>query len=374
MKNGRICAQIDVSAFVHNLDEIKKVLAPGAQVCAVVKTDGYGHGALPLSAVMESREEIWGYAVATAQEAYQLLDAGRSKPILILGYVFSEDIAQLVQRGVRPTIFSYALAKEFSDAAVALGATAKIHIKLDSGMNRIGFLCDEAAVEEIKKIAALPNLEIEGIFTHFAKADEKDKSFCEEQARRFFFVVDALKEAGIAIPMQHMANSAAILDLPKFHLDLVRGGIILYGLYPSAEVGREAVCLQPVLSLKSHVVHVKTVAAGETISYGGTCLLKEEKKIATIPVGYGDGYPRALSNKGWVLIRGAQAPICGRICMDQFMVDVSHIPDVAVGDCVTLVGKDGAECITMEQIGALSGRFHYEFACDLGKRIPREYI
>ncbi len=372
-QNSRICAHIHLCDFIHNLDEIKGALQPNTKVCAVIKTDGYGHGALPLARIMEAREEVWGYAVATAQEARMLYDAGLKKPVLILGYVFAEDVADIVLHHVRPTVFSYESAKEFSDLAVASQETVSVHIKIDTGMNRIGFLCNEASIDEILAISKLPNLKIEGVFSHLATADEADKAFSKQQAKQFLWVVEELKKRGLNIPIKHLANSAGILDLPEYHFDMVRAGIILYGLYPSDEVGKEAIRLRPILSLKSHIVHVKEIEAGESISYGKTYVAPAKRKIATIPVGYGDGYPRALSNIGWVLIRGARAPICGRICMDQFMVDVTDIPDVAVGDVVTLIGKDGGEAITMDEIGSLSQRFHYEFACDLGKRIPRSY-
>ncbi|MCD8045894.1 MAG: alanine racemase [Clostridiales bacterium] len=368
-QHSRICAQINLDAFEHNLNEIKRVISPDTKVCAVIKTDGYGHGASVLASVMEGHEEIWGYAVATVEEAVTLRDGGIEKPILILGYVFEEDLDTLIDLDIRPTVFSLAVAEELSAEAVRKNRAVHIHIKLDSGMGRIGFPCCEETIETIAQIANLPNIVTEGIFTHFARADERDKSWSKRQAERFFSVTDALAQRGIRIPIRHISNSAGIIDLPQYNLDLVRAGIILYGLWPSDEVNREAVDLQPILTLKSHVVHVKTMTDGEPVSYGGTYCVSGTQQIATIPVGYGDGYPRALSNRGYVLIHGQKAPVCGRICMDQFMVNVTGIPDVKPGDEVILVGGG----ITMEEIGTLSGRFNYEFACDLGKRIPRVY-
>lgn len=372
-KYSRVCAEIDLDSFEHNLNEIYRLIAPGTRVCAVIKTDGYGHGALPLAQVLEPRDEIWGYAVAAVQEAKQLRSAGMKKPILILGYVFPEDYADIVKEDIRPAVFSLEMAKQISEAAASQQKTARIHIKLDTGMSRIGFQCTPDSAEIIAQIAVLPCIEIEGIFTHFAKADETDKTFTEHQVQRYQQMQEWIREKGVNIPIHHVSNSAGIIDLPQYNMDMVRAGIILYGLWPSDEVLRERIDLKPVLTLKSHVAHVKELEAGRTISYGGTYELTEPRKIATIPVGYGDGYPRSLSNKGYVLIHGQKAPIRGRVCMDQFMVDVTDIADVRVLDEVTLVGTDGKESITMEEIGNLADRFNYEFACDLGKRIPRVY-
>lgn len=372
-KFRRVRADIDLDAFLHNLDEIHRCVNPGTKVVAVIKTDGYGHGAVPLAKLMESREEIWGYAAATAEEAGVLRENGMKKPILILGYTFPEQYKQLVEEDIRPAVFSYETARQLSDTAVSLGKTLRIHIKLDTGMSRIGFQVTPESADEIAQIAALPNIVIEGIFTHFSKADETDKTFTQKQTASYLQMVDWLKERGITIPLHHVSNSAGIVDLPQYNMDMVRAGVILYGLWPSDEVHKEKIDLRPILSLKSHVVHVKELEADRLISYGGTYRTTRRQKIATIPVGYGDGYPRQLSNKGYVLIHGQKAPICGRVCMDQFMVDVTEIPDVKPLDEVTLIGRDQDECITMEELGELSGRFNYEFACDLGRRIPRIY-
>ncbi|MCC8149917.1 MAG: alanine racemase [Lachnospiraceae bacterium] len=372
-KHSRICAEINLDHFEHNLDEIRRLISPDTKICAVIKADGYGHGAVMLVHRMETREEIWGYAVATVEEAVILREAGMKKPILILGYVFDEDVDTLIDLDIRPTVFSYAAAEKLSAAAVRKKRSVKIHIKLDSGMGRIGFPCTEESAEVIAQIAALPHSKIEGIFSHFARADETDKSYANLQAERFSFVVDCLEKRGVQIPIRHISNSAGIIDLPQYNLDMVRAGIILYGLWPSDEVLKERIDLRPVLTLKSHVVHVKTMEDGETIGYGGTYRVRGTQRIATIPVGYGDGYPRALSNRGYVLIHGEKAPICGRVCMDQFMADVTEIPGVEPGDEVVLIGKEGGREITMEEIGDIAGRFNYEFACDIGRRVPRSY-
>ncbi len=370
---SRVRADIDLDAFEHNLNEIRRCIRPETKVIAVIKTDGYGHGAAALAEVLEPRDDIWGYAVATVEEARILKNHGYQKPILILGYAFPEQYDEIVRSDIRPAVYTYETAKLLSDTAAARDKTINIHIKLDTGMSRIGFQISEKNADEIARIAALPNIMIEGIFTHFAKADETDKTFTKDQAENYDKMIRWLLERGVEIPLHHISNSAGIMDLPQYNLNLVRAGIILYGLWPSDEVMKENMDLKPLLSLKSHIVHVKELEDGRCISYGGTYRVSGTQKIATVPVGYGDGYPRSLSNKGYVLIHGQKAPICGRVCMDQFMVDVSEIADVQTGDEVTLIGTDGAETVTMEELGDLSGRFNYEFACDLGKRIPRVY-
>ena len=369
----RICANISLKALEHNLDAIHGCIERDTKIIAVVKADGYGHGAVPLAEVMAQREDIWGYAVATPEEAEELYSNGIKKPILILGYTFPEYDEQIVKEGLRPAVFSLERAKQLSEEAVCQNKDCKIHIKLDTGMSRIGFQVTEQSADEIAQIAALPNIIIEGIFTHFSKADETDKTFTRKQADTYEQMLTWLKDRQIEIPIHHVSNSAGIVDLPEYNKDIVRAGIILYGLWPSDEVEKNNINLQPLLSLKSHVVHVKELEPGRIISYGGTFEVEKTMQIATVPVGYADGYPRSLSNKGYVLIHGKRAAICGRVCMDQMMVDVSEIPDVKPGDEVTLIGTDGAETITMEELGDMSGRFNYELACDLNKRIPRIY-
>ena len=343
----RICANISLKALEHNLDAIHGCIERDTKIIAVVKADGYGHGAVPLAEVMEQREDIWGYAVATPEEAEELYSNGIKKPILILGYTFPEYDEQIVKEGLRPAVFSLERAKQLSEEAVCQNKDCKIHIKLDTGMSRIGFQVTEQSADEIAQIAALPNIIIEGIFTHFSKADETDKTFTRKQADTYEQMLTWLKNRQIEIPIHHVSNSAGIVDLPEYNKDIVRAGIILYGLWPSDEVEKNNINLQPLLSLKSHVVHVKELEPGRIISYGGTFEVEKTMQIATVPVGYADGYPRSLSNKGYVLIHGKRAAICGRVCMDQMMVDVSEIPDVKPGDEVTLIGTDGAETITM---------------------------
>lgn len=370
----RVCAKINLDALKYNVESIEKAVKGSAGVVAVIKTDGYGHGAIPIARCLEKDKRIWGYAVATAEEADILRQAQIKKPVLILGAVFSYAYQMLIKQGIRMTVFSYEMAKEISYEALKQQKTAKIHIKIDTGMGRIGFLADNHSLQEIKKIASLPNIKIEGIFTHFAKSDFKDKTSATSQLMKFKEFIRSVEREGIELTVRHCSNSAGIMDMPEANLDMVRAGIILYGLQPSDEVKKEKVPLKPVMSLHSHVVHVKKVAPMTGISYGHTYVSKKEAVIATIPVGYGDGYPRSLSNKGYVLINGQRAKICGRVCMDQMMVDVTEIPDVNVGDEVTLMGTDQGMQITAEELGELSGRFNYELVCDIGKRVPRLYM
>ena len=373
-KFERVKAVVSLDAIAHNFEEMKKNIADGTKIVAVIKADGYGHGAEAIARLIEGYEYIWGFAAATAEEAIQLKDAGVKKPVLILGLVFEEYFQELIQKEVRMTVCDYDMAKALSEEAVRQGRQVHIHIGLDTGMSRIGFADNQESVEEIKRIAALSNVEIEGMFTHFARADETDKSPAEDQLKRYLAFVELLEKAGVQILLKHCSNSAGIIRMPEANLNMVRAGITIYGIYPSAEVERDIVKLIPAMELKSHVAFVKDLPAGTAISYGGTFASETDLRVATIPVGYADGYPRTLSNKGWVLIHGQKAPILGRICMDQFMVDVTHIADVKHGDEVTLIGRDGDECIHIDELGDLSGRFSYEFACEISKRVPRVYI
>ena len=373
-KFERVKAVVSLDAIAHNFEEMKKNIADGTKIVAVIKADGYGHGAEAIARLIEGYEYIWGFAAATAEEAIQLKDAGVKKPVLILGLVFEEYFQELIQKEVRMTVCDYDMAKALSEEAVRQGRQVHIHIGLDTGMSRIGFADKPESVEEIKRIAALSNVEIEGMFTHFARADETDKSPAEDQLKRYLAFVELLEKAGVQIPLKHCSNSAGIIRMPEANLNMVRAGITIYGIYPSAEVERDIVKLLPAMELKSHVAFVKNLPAGTAISYGGTFASETDLRVATIPVGYADGYPRTLSNKGWVLIHGQKAPILGRICMDQFMVDVTHMAVVKHGDEVTLIGRDGDESIHIDELGDLSGRFSYEFACEISKRVPRVYI
>lgn len=369
----RVCAEINLDAAAYNFNSMKENLTEGTKIIAVLKTDGYGHGAVPIARMVQEYEYLWGFAVATVEEALLLRRAGIRKPVLILGYVFPDACEEIVQNEIRPTIFTFDSARQFSEEAVRQGKTVHLHIKVDTGMSRIGLKDDEESADLVREISQLSNVEIEGLYTHFARADEKDKADVRRQLMRYQAFAELVKAKGVEIRMHHCSNSAGIFDLKEANLDAVRAGISIYGLYPSEEVNHLAVPITPVLTLKSHVVYVKDIEPGTSVSYGGTFTAEKSMRIATIPVGYGDGYPRSLSGKGRVLIRGRQAPVLGRICMDQFMVDVTHIPGVRAGDMVTLIGSDGGNGITMEDLGELSGRFNYELACDIGKRVPRRF-
>ena len=380
-KYYRAYVTINLDAIYDNVVNLRNRLMEGTHIIAVIKTDGYGHGAVPIAKTID--ELVSAYAVATVDEAKNLRNHQITKPIYVIGYTHESQIERMIEDEIRPTVFTYEMAEAVSEVAVRLGKTAKVHIKIDTGMGRIGFLPNEKSLNEIKKIHALPGIEIEGIFTHFATADEKDKMETTKQLNRFRRFLHFLKNEGIEIPIRHCSNSAAIIEMPEIRedetgqgltLDYVRAGIAMYGLYPSEEVDKSFVALKPALGLKSHVVYVKEVEAGTRISYGGTFVADKKMKIATIPLGYGDGYRRSLSNRGYVLIRGKKAKILGRVCMDQFMVDVTEIADVQKDDEVVLSGKSGQEEITAELLAQMATEtFNYEIVCDLGKRIPRVY-
>ena len=371
----RVWAEVDLDAVCYNMEQMHGNIDPHTKMVGVIKTDGYGHGAIPIARELEKMDYVWGYATATVEEALSLRRAGMEKPILILGYTFPYCYEDLIRYEIRPAVFREDMLSQLSECAARLGKKAKIHVKVDTGMTRVGIRPDESGLTFVKKVLATQGVELEGMFTHFARADEKDKTYARRQLKRLKDFMELVeKETGYHIPLKHCSNSASIVELPEANMDLVRAGITLYGLWPSDQVSKEIVPLKPVLSLRSHIVFVKEVEEGVGISYGGTFVTPHKMRIATIPVGYGDGYPRGLSGKGYVLIRGKKAPILGRVCMDQFMVDVDGIPEAKEGDVVTLIGRDGEETITIEQLGELSGRFNYELACDLGKRVPRVYL
>ena len=371
---SRVYAKIDLDAIAYNMEQMKQNIRPETKVMAVIKADGYGHGAVQIAEMMERWNYIWGFAVATLDEAVVLRTEGIQKPILVLGCVFPDQYMEMLKHEIRMNIYTEEMAESISRMAAREGKTAYMHIKLDTGMSRLGFGINEQSAETIKRISKMPNVNMEGIFTHFTKADEKDKSFTKKQIQEFVWMTERLKEKNVRFTYEHCYNSAGIIDVPEANFDIVRAGISTYGLYPSEEVDKTNVKLKPALALKSHVAFVKEIERGTPVSYGGTFVAKEKMKIATIPVGYADGYPRSLSNKGYVLIRGKKAPILGRVCMDQFMVDVTQIEGVSFGDKVTMIGKDGNEILPVEVLSELSGRFNYEFVCDLGKRIPRVYV
>lgn len=370
----RVYAKINMNAILSNMEQMNQKINPGTKMLAVVKTDGYGHGSIPVAKLLQDKEYMFGFGVATVDEAMDLRNAGVKLPILILGYTFPDGYDDLAKEDIRPALFREDNLTLLSDAANRNNKKIKVHIKVDTGMSRLGIRPDDSGLAFVKKAYETAGIEIEGIFTHFARADEIDKTSANKQLSTFNnFVKRIESELEIVIPIKHCSNSAGVIEMQDANLDIVRPGITVYGLMPSDEVNVNTIKLTPALSLYSHVVFIKELEAGREISYGGTFVTEKAMRVATIPVGYGDGYPRSLSNKGFVLIRGKKAPILGRVCMDQFMVDVTDIPEAKEDDLVTLVGTDGEERITAEMLGELSGRFNYEFVCDLGKRIPRVY-
>ena len=372
-EHNRVCAEIDLDAIAYNMEQMKKRIGDHARLIAVVKADGYGHGAVPIAKMFEACSYVWGYAVACLEEATELREHGIRKPILVLGCVFPDQFEEMIRYDVRPAVYMESMAERISQEAVRQGKDAFIHIKIDTGMGRIGFPVTEESADAIERISRLPGIRIEGMFTHFAKADERDKTYTFLQHDRFMRMKEMIEKRQVPTRYFDCDNSAGIIDFPDMKHDLARAGIAMYGMYPSDEVDQKAVDLRPALSLVSHVSFVKEVGAGTPISYGGTFVSDRPMRVATIPVGYGDGYPRSLSNKGYVLIHGKRARILGRVCMDQFMADVTDIPETAFMDRVVLVGRDGDEEITVDELADLSGRFNYEFVCCLGKRIPRIY-
>jgi len=369
-KRERIWAEIALDSITENYNLIKQALPADTQMMAVVKADGYGHGALPVAKQLQGLTYIWGFGVATIEEASLLRDGDITKPILILGNVFEDDYSILLERDLRPTIFTVAMAEKLSALALKMKKRLAVHIKVDTGMTRLGFADDEKGFADIQNISQMSGIYLEGLFTHLACADEQDKSSAKEQLRRYELFKEQLANKGLLFPIAHTANSAAAMELPAACYDMVRIGIAGYGVYPSPAVLRTKIPIRPALALKSHVIFIKEVKAGTPISYGATYITPSDKKVATIPVGYADGYPRSLSSCGSVLIRGKQAPILGRICMDQMMVDVTNIVDARELDEVILLGGE----ITIEELSELSGKFPYEFICGIGKRVPRRYI
>ena len=371
--HDRVWAQIDMDAVLYNMDSMRANIRSETKIVAVLKTNAYGHGAVAIMKELEKVPYVWGYAAATFEEAKQLRENGARKPVLLLGYVFPYCYRELVRLGIRAACFREDMLEELSKAAAEEGKTALVHIALDTGMGRIGIRPDDEGLAFVRRASQTPGVEIEGMFTHFAKADEEDETPTLRQIALYEGFRDrAAEELGVRIPLCHCSNSAGIIEFPQANMDLVRAGITLYGLWPSDEVSRTAVPLRPVMTLYTRIVYIKEAGPGTSVSYGGTFVTKAEKtRIATVPVGYGDGYPRSLSGKGYVLIAGRKAPILGRVCMDQMMVDVTDIPEAEEGSLCTLIGRDGGETITMEDLGELSGRFNYELACDINARVPR---
>ena len=360
--------KIDLDAIEENIRTIREQV--GVDVMAIVKADAYGHGAVQVARLLQDKCAFFG--VSSVLEAMELRQAGIFNPILILGHAPVRAFPTLVEAEIRPTIFHYEDAVALSKAAQLLDKSAAFHFGVDTGMSRIGFQATEEDADLCAKIARLPGLYAEGLFSHFATADCADLTKSKAQAALFDRFYEMLQARGVEIPIRHLDNSAGLMNFDN-HYQLVRSGIVTYGLYPSDEVDTSSLKIRPALQWLSRVTHVKTLPAGREISYGGTYVTTKDTRVATVPVGYADGYRRSLSGKFYVLIRGKRAPILGRVCMDQLMVDVTNIPDVPLNDRVVLVGKSGNEEITMEQIAAAADSFNYEFVCGISRRVPRVY-
>ncbi|SKA87163.1 alanine racemase [Clostridium sp. USBA 49] len=367
-----VWAEVNLDNLAHNMREIRKI-SKSKDIIAVIKADGYGHGALDIAPTLLENGAT-KIAVAVLNEAIELRRGGIKAPIIILGFTPPSLIDMLLRYDIEQTVYSYELAKEISNMAQKKNKKAKIHIALDTGMGRIGFLPNDESVEDVYKISKLPNIIIEGLYSHFSTADEEDKTYTELQLKKFNEFYDKLIKKGIKINIRHIANSAAIIDLPKSHFEAVRPGVILYGYYPSEEVSREKINLKPVMSLKTNIVHIKKLPAGEYIGYGRKFKTNRESIIATLPVGYADGYTRFLFEKAKVIINGSFAPVVGRICMDQCMVDVTDIKNVQLGDEVILLGEKDNLKFDADDIAKLIGTINYEVTCMISKRVPRVYL
>ena len=371
-ESARTYALVKLAAIRHNILQVRNNIRKETSIMAIVKADAYGHGAIPVAKALENLVDAYG--VALIEEALELREAGLQQMILILGYTGEEWYEELVRHRISQTIYTYDMAQKLNDTAAKMGRTTPIHIKLDTGMGRIGFRADETSISTVKKICEMPFLEPEGIFTHFARADEETIAPAREPFARFMKFVSGLEACGIHIPVRHVSNSASVIGFPEANLDMVRAGIMTYGLYPSEKVAKEPVVLQPAMEWKTKISFIKEVEAGTPIGYGGTFVAPRPLKVATIPVGYADGMKRDLSGRGRVLVCGQYAPILGRICMDQFMIDVTDIADVKTGEEVVIFGRQGKKEIPVEEIAAQSHSFNYEFVCSVSQRVPRKYV
>lgn len=385
MNSSLIWSEIDLNAVSHNVRELRRITGAGARLMAVVKANGYGHGSVEIAqTALENGAAYLG--VARMEEGLVLRRAGIAAPILVLGYTPPEHGKTLVAENLTQTVYAFEAAEALSEAAAGMKKKAKVHIKVDTGMGRLGILPDSPRISMLGKhlpgnahrvidsVCRLPHVEVEGIYTHFAAADSRDKTYTLQQFERFLEFLDKLKHHGLDFPIRHAANSAALIDLPETHLDMVRTGISIYGYYPSAEVDTSRLSLMPAMTLKSRVVHVKMVPAGFHISYGMTYQTDRPTVIATISAGYADGLNRLLSSRGRMLVHGARAPIVGRICMDLCLLDVGHVPDVQVGDEAVIFGCQGRECIPVEEVAESLNTIHYEIVTSLTSRVGRVYL
>jgi len=384
LESPLVWAEVDLEAIAHNVRELRRITDPGADLMAVVKANAYGHGAVEVTRkALENGADSLG--VARIEEGIELRKAGVKESVLIFGYTPPALASKLIGFDLTQTVWSYTTAQALSDIAVSSNKQIKVHLKVDTGMGRLGLLPDchrppvteqnsmGNAVREAKSISLLAGLELEGVYTHFASADSSDKTYAGKQFEIFLDFLNELRRAGINPPLCHAANSAAIIDLPETHLDMVRAGIAIYGLYPSNEVNKRRIVLKPAMTLKSKIVHLKKVPPGFKVSYGSTYQTPKPTTIASIPVGYADGFNRLLSSRGHMLVRGRRAPIVGRVCMDQTMLDVGHIPGVNLEDEVVIFGKQKDGSITVDEIAASLNTINYEIVSALTARIPISY-
>jgi alanine racemase len=372
-KFNRVWAEVNLDNIAHNVREIRKITNPRAEIMGVVKADAYGHGVLQTAKTLLD-SGVSRLAVSMIDEAIQLRNSGIDAPILVLSYTDPVRAEEIIINNVTQTVFSHDLANALSEAAVRLNRNTKVHIKIDTGMTRVGFMPGYSAIKNVVEISKLPRIIIEGLFTHFASADEKDRDYTYMQFERFMSIFSELQRIGVYIPIKHVANSAAIIAYPEMHLDMVRPGLILYGLYPSEEIQKQVVELKPAMTLKANVIFVKDVEKDTSISYGRIFTTSRESKIATIPIGYADGYTRLLNGKARMLINGEFADVVGKICMDQCMVDVTGLGSpIKVGDEAVIFGEQLGKTIRVEDIANSIGTINYEVICLIGKRVPRVY-
>ena len=368
----RAYAKIHLDRIEENMKAMQANLTPDTKMFGVVKADGYGHGAIPVAKTIDPY--VFAYAVATAEEAFQLRRHGITKDILILGSSPTGCYREIILQNICLAVFQLERAEQLSGLAMELGKKARIHIAVDTGMSRIGLAPTEDSADIVKEISTLPGIEICGMFTHFARADEFDKSYAEGQIRAFREFNRFLTERQISVPILHCSNSAGIMDLKEANMDAVRAGITIYGLYPSDEVKKDQMKIRPAMELKSFITYIKEIRAGSAVSYGGTFVAEKNMIIGTVGIGYADGYPRNASGKGYVLVCGKRVPILGRVCMDQLMIDLTEVSDAVEGSEVTLLGSDGDLEISMDELVGFCGGFHYEIPCMIGKRVPRVYV
>ncbi len=368
-----IWLEIDLHRLAMNMRQFRGVLPAGVALMAVVKADAYGHGAVPVSEVALA-EGAAMLGVASLEEGVHLRRNNITAPILILGYTDPRQFNLLVECGLTPTIFHWESVSALSRLAAGLGKKVPVHVKLDTGMGRLGLNHLREAMSFLEQASRLPGVTLQGVYTHFATADEEDSSFVQAQLEQFSGILQACQDKGLVIEIKHAANTAAALRYPRAHLDMVRLGIGLYGCYPGDGDFRQRVRLQPVMFWKSRIVYLKQVPAGTPVSYGRSYYTQSNTRVATVPLGYGDGYSRLFSNRGWMLVRGQKVPVIGRVCMDLTMLDVGKVPLVQEGDEVVALGEQGEEAIDADELAAGLGTINYEVLCSVGKRVPRVYL